>query len=347
MTLPDASRPQPALKIDVYATLRDLPPLVFPHELMDSRDLSDPALRTQLRGLGHYIMTHGAGGPMQAQRYHLWRHVQRVWHNVRLEVDVQDMAALSAWALAANAVLVMPDITICTPDLTIIMAPDGTINEAAQLPYPPDAIARRQRSLDALAGLALAALPIMPPVLGEGEVVFRDVAEMEHRLLGLFRVGAEGVALCGTPDNILSETCRTLPIDASILTPQEKAFIDAPTPVMAEQMSWRVEAASTLAWALSPSSVSLGPAEGALDVDNLVHVRKAIGAGERLALRPAGEILDLLDMTWRQHWITRQAGGAACGFSPDIMMERHAALNWLTGFDNMPDTAWDEIATPT
>lgn len=43
----------------------------------------------------------------------------------------------------------------------------------------------------------------------------------------------------------------------------------------------------------------------------------------------------------------RQAGGATCGFSPDIVMERHAALNWLTGFDNMPDTAWDEIDTPT
>ncbi|AZV37878.1 hypothetical protein CFR75_08725 [Komagataeibacter xylinus] len=142
-------------------------------------------------------------------------------------------------------------------------------------------------------------------------------------------------------------TLRDLARDASVLTPQEKTFIDAPAQGMAERLSWRVEAARTLAWALSPSSVSLGPAEGALDVDNLVHVRKAIGAGERLSLRPAGEILDLLDMTWWQHWTTRQAGGAACGFSPDIVMERHAALNWLTGFDNMPDTAWDEIDTPT
>lgn len=83
-------------------------------------------------------------------------------------------------------------------------------------------------------------------------------------------------------------TLRDLAIDASVLTPQEKTFIDAPAQGMAEQMSWRVEAASMLAWALSPSSVSLGPAEGALDVDNLVHVRKAIGAGERLSLRPAG-----------------------------------------------------------
>ncbi|QHC36480.1 hypothetical protein FMA36_14100 [Komagataeibacter xylinus] len=41
------------------------------------------------------------------------------------------------------------------------------------------------------------------------------------------------------------------------------------------------------------------------------------------------------------------SGRAACGFSPDNVMEQHAALNWLTGFDNIPDTAQDDIDTPT
>jgi hypothetical protein len=50
------------------------------------------------------------------------------------------------------------------------------------------------------------------------------------------------------------------------------------------------------------------------------------GAG----LRPAGAILDALDLQFRCHWVTRQArldGKRATGLEGGVVQERHYALN--------------------
>jgi Domain of unknown function (DUF4272) len=70
----------------------------------------------------------------------------------------------------------------------------------------------------------------------------------------------------------------------------------------------------------------------------------------KLDLRPAAEILDALDLAWRQHWIvrqTRQSDVEVEDLNPDVVMERHHALNWMTGFQNDPGTDWDNTDTPT
>jgi hypothetical protein len=70
----------------------------------------------------------------------------------------------------------------------------------------------------------------------------------------------------------------------------------------------------------------------------------------KLDLRPVAEILDALDLTWLQHWIVRQAhltGVEVEALNPDVVMERHHALNWMTGFQNDPGTDWDNTDTPT
>jgi hypothetical protein len=67
-------------------------------------------------------------------------------------------------------------------------------------------------------------------------------------------------------------------------------------------------------------------------------------------LRPAAEILDALDLAWRQHWIVRQArqtGVEVENLNPDVVIERHHALNWIAGFQNDPGTDWDNTDTPT
>ena len=69
-------------------------------------------------------------------------------------------------------------------------------------------------------------------------------------------------------------------------------------------------------------------------------------AGARL--RPTGEILDVLDLHYRLHWVVRQAGvdnqGPPAGLEVGVVRERHFALNWLVGYG---DADWDDVETPT
>jgi hypothetical protein len=117
-------------------------------------------------------------------------------------------------------------------------------------------------------------------------------------------------------------------------------------------MSWRYEALNVLLWALSIGPDHLDSAGETVDVNALSqHVLEiAKDENRKLDLRPAAEILDALDLTWRQHWIVREAGQRGVeveNLSPDVVMERHHALNWITGFQNDPGTDWDNTDTPT
>ena len=65
-------------------------------------------------------------------------------------------------------------------------------------------------------------------------------------------------------------------------------------------------------------------------------------------LRPAAEVLDVLDLTYRLHWAARRARadrrGPPAGVSPGVVLERHYALRWLVRSD---ESDWDEVQTPT
>jgi hypothetical protein len=54
--------------------------------------------------------------------------------------------------------------------------------------------------------------------------------------------------------------------------------------------------------------------------------------------------LGTLDLSYRMHWATRQAGlhnkPAPAGLEPGVILERHYALNWLVRFE---DAEWDGV----
>ncbi len=119
-------------------------------------------------------------------------------------------------------------------------------------------------------------------------------------------------------------------------------------------MAWRFEAANLLLWALGAENADIRHADSLADPDDVRRGAQALRKGGlvpgAMRLRPAAEILDALDLAWRQHWIVRQArqkGLVPDGIDPDVISERHHALNWLTGFHNDPGTSWDDVETPT
>jgi hypothetical protein len=346
-------RQEPVL-INAYATVRDLPPLGFAHQWHNQRDLSDPELAEHLDGFAGYVMSRH-GDQMTTARYHLWRHIQRVRHQVSFSVEADHLGAIEGWAVAANAILFLPDGSIRAPDGAALLTGAGETDPGAALPYPADAVARREATLARLANLEPRPLAQMPPVLGEAEVVLRPASEALRRALALCCVAVHAEAVETDESDIRPALREFNPVGMASLTPQEKAFIEAASPdaQIALQMRWRYEALNLLLWALGDEAGGIARSDVAADPAKMARAARALalkGEASESSLRPTADILDALDRTWREQWVVRQAqqdGVQPVGLDPGVVMERHVALNWLTGFNNEPGTGWDDIDTPS
>lgn len=340
--------------INAYATLVDLPPLDLPHRLLGARDRSDPELAEHLQGFVGYVMRRG-DGQMTATRYYVWRHLQRVRHHMSFEIDAGHLGWIEPWAKAANALLFLPDGSVRAPDGAVVIDAAGEGDQAAAIPYPDDAVARRARTRAALGEAALQPPASMAPALGEGELVLRGPGEVLQRALALLYVAARAHARATGLPAIPAGQEEHNPVGAAALTSQERAFVtDEGTDAdAAAALTWRYEAANTLLWALGIAGAAIDGSDEMADVDRLWASVAPLARGSdgpTLRLRPAGDILDALDRTWLEHWIVRQARQKEVEpgrINGDVVMERHVALNWLTGFQNDADVAWDDTDTPT
>ncbi|TXN07333.1 DUF4272 domain-containing protein [Methylobacterium sp. WL103] len=349
-----AAAPGETLLVNAYATVRELPLLPFPHSMLGRRDLTDPELPTHLDGFIGYVMGRG-DGRMTAGRYHLWRHLQRVRNHASFEISSAELPRLEAWALDANAVLFLPDGSVRSPDMGTLMSSAGESDPSAVLPHPADALARRARSLGRLKGLNPSPLAGMPPSIGEAELVLRTPAEVLRRSLALFHLAARAEAHASGADSIPGGRPDLNRIGYEALTPREREQIaDGCTFEDASALTWRYEAANVLAWSLGLEGGRIEDSGAQIDVNalwrSLAPLAVAGGIASAPVLRPAGEILDALDRTWREHWVVRQAREKELpleGVDGDVVAERHVAFNWLTGFQNVPDASWDDIDTPT
>ena len=354
-TQSDSNADEDSVLINAYATVRELPSYDFPHRPQARRDLSDPDLAQHLNGFAGYVMSRG-DGQMNAARYHLWRHVQRVRNHASLLVRPDNIQAMEHWARRANAILFLPDGSVRAPDLAVLMTADGEFGDASKLPYPTDAVNRRSRTLAQLSSMIPKPPASMPPSLGESEVALPSTADVVARALALFCVAEDGIAINDGSQRVRDLMQERNPIGMAALSPQERAFIEDPSPSAhaAIQMSWRYEALNVLLWALVPGE-EIEPADTTVDAPTLAQQLIVLAEDETarnaVTLRPVNEILDLLDLTWRQHWIVRQARqdgqDHVVGLEPGVVMERHHALNWLTGFQNDPGTGWDDVDTPS
>ncbi|SFB03086.1 protein of unknown function [Rhizobium sp. NFR07] len=344
-----------SILVNAYCTVRDTPPLDFPYELHGQRDLSDPALAPHVHGFIGYVMSLG-DGQMTATRYHLWRHLQRVRNHLSFEVMSDDLTDVEAWGRAANAVFFLPDGSVRAPDFSLLIAADGQSDPAAALPYQPDTIERKARTLALLTSVEPKPPASMPPAVSAAEVVLKTPAEVLERALGLFYVAARAESRHGGREPIAAGLNAANPIGFAALTPQEAAFVSAAPGegTDASVMTWRYEAANTLFWTLGIEAAQIHDSEAQADVnalwDAVAHLAGDANAAAGLQLRPVEDILDALDRTWREHWIIRQARGKGIsveGIDGDVVAERHMALNWLTSFHNPFGTSWDEVDTPT
>ncbi len=338
--------------VNAYSTLLDPTPLVFDHNLRGQRDRSDVELPDHLNGFIGFIMDSG-NREMTPSLYAVMRHLQRVHHHYSFEVEESELDALSTWGWQSNSIFFMTDSTVRDPDGAVLVAPDsGLPEDEAQIPFPADARARKLRSIEQLTSRGIETPDMLPPVLGEDEVVLRAADEVAWRALALFIVAVRAESLA---------TKRTIPVDQlrqkspmafESLSPAEHAFMNDPNPAeeLVVSMSWRYECLYVLQWALCFHE-ELSFADNICDVPLVAETM--VGRDDRqiinmARLRPVTQLLDALDMNQRMLWMARQAHIDGTDLSSKleggVVAERQHALNWLVRFEN---TDWDEVDTPS
>lgn len=338
--------------INVYCTHRNPPTLEFPHTLNGSRNLSDPELAEHLNGFIGFIMQ-GGEREMTQTLYHVYRHIERVQNHLSLEVEDDHLDAFASWAWDANAIVFLPDGSVCDPNGNVLVSPeDGSSDPDAQVPYPEDALERRHTVCQNLHEMKLQPYEGLPPVIGEGEVDLRSAKEVARRAIALMAVAVRAEGLGSGQPIPVEEIRERLPQAFEVLTPVEQAFMndDSPDQQSIINHAWRYECLLVLQWALGhfdqlhfPSAICDVP-EVVGDILNRDRDQMIAEA----KLRPTQEILDEVDLHFRLHWIARQASQegkpAPAGLDIGVIQERRVALNWLIRFENAD---WDDVDCPT
>lgn len=340
-----------AMLLNVYATHRRPPALDVPHRLLNRRDRSDPELVNHLQGFMGYVMR--GERPMTQPRYHVLRHIGRVQHHLSLEIDEGALDRFAAWARAANAIVFTVDGDVCDPDGGVLVdAETGEPEAGAAVPYPDDAIRRKQATTALLRERGVPTAAGLPPVVSEVEVDLRSPDEVARRCLALFACAVRAESIAGGEPIPLPQLRQRLPLAFEAMSPTEQAFMADPSPDQQAIVNhtWRYEALAVLRWALG-SGPALGLPSDLCDVSAVARAMLDTPGADLLAsarLRPTAELLDALDLTYRLAWAVTDARvndhPPLDALEPGVVAERHYALNWLTRFG---DADWDDVETPT
>jgi hypothetical protein len=341
-----------SIQINAYCTHRNPPVLRFPHVLNERRCRSDEGMLDHLEDFIDYVLSRG-DQQMTRVKYHVMRHIQRVQHQLAVTVGIQHLNVFEEWAQAANAICLLPDGSVRDPFGRLLIDIDGgDREEMAEVPYPEDAMARKARSELRVQRLGVQVLKSLPPVVGEVEAALRDPDEIARRALALFVTALRAESIAVGSEVLVADMRSQLPLAFKSLTPREAAFmkIEAPDEAMLDVFNWRYESLFTLQWALGLTPHLSEPTK-TCDVTALARIMVETPDDELTAgakLRFPSAILDALDLHFRLHWAIRQAAldgrRLPGGLIPNVVQERHSALNWLVRFE---DAEWDDVDTPT
>jgi hypothetical protein len=211
-----------------------------------------------------------------------------------------------------------------------------------------EGLARKARSEALLVKQGIPINAHLPVIAAARDVRPRDKAEIARRALCLMVVALKGE---GLEQEHVDRWLITHELQAHF-TPRENAFLDDPAPAYQDlaTFAWRHDAAWVLLWSLRLAEplglpTTRGDAKAAVTLMISRSTRQILS---RARPRPIAEVLDAADLIYRCHWAVVDARlkgqPAPGGLNPDVVLERHWALNWLIGYMGQ---AWDDISTDT
>jgi hypothetical protein len=181
----------------------------------------------------------------------------------------------------------------------------------------------------------------------DAEAVVRSPTETLRRTMILWLLGccADGTNYQEIRDSL--ESCGLM----SELSPSELAYMSTSSRNAQDDinMKWRLEASWALLWSMK-RLWWLNEPDTLCDCKKMVRIlgplESEAGLRHTFTMHPKAKLLDMLDLTLRQHWAFRDDYiRGVNGMSPvygRVVQERHRALKWLLSV-----TPWDDVRTDT
>ena len=224
---------------------------------------------------------------------------------------------------------------------------------------PPEAVERRNKSMALLRDRHIYVTPWLPLLWERAEEPGRTVEEVCRRAAALLIVSL--YSECRVGEHMSYEESREFvkPIiegygAEKFFSPRERAYLDDPdsTEQTQIQYAWQYENLWVMEWALGLTDDLFWPTR-ICDVPQSVRIMREYPSMEELTaaarLRPRKELLDQADLIYRLHWACVDARvmnmPAPQALEEGVVMERHRALFWLAGVDEM--CGWDDVDLST
>ena len=224
---------------------------------------------------------------------------------------------------------------------------------------PPEAVERRNKSMALLRDRHIYVTPWLPLLWERAEEPGRTLEEVCGRAAALLIVSL--YSECRVGEHMSYEESREFvnPIiegygAEGFFSPGEKAYLDDPNSTEQTQIqyAWQYENLWVMEWALGLTDDLFWPTR-ICDVPQSVRIMREYPSMEELTaaarLRPRKELLDQADLIYRLHWACVDARvmgmPAPQELEEGVVMERHRALFWLAGCDEM--CPWDDVDLST
>lgn len=225
---------------------------------------------------------------------------------------------------------------------------------------PPEAVERRNKSMALLRDRHIYVTPWLPLLWERAEEPGRTVEEVCRRAAALLIVSL--YSECRVGEHMSYEESREFvnPIiesygaEESFFSPEEWTYLNDPNSTEQTQIqyAWQYENLWVMEWALGLTDDLFWPTR-ICDVPQSVRIMRDYPSMEELTaaarLRPRKELLNQADLIYRLHWACVDARvmgmPAPQELEEGVVMERHRALFWLAGCDEM--CPWDDVDLST
>ncbi|MDQ3279477.1 MAG: DUF4272 domain-containing protein, partial [Bacteroidota bacterium] len=213
---------------------------------------------------------------------------------------------------------------------------------------PKTALQRKAQTETLLRSMNIPYIDHLPLLEEEEEARLRSPQDVAKRILVLTYLGYVSEVPDSKPEVVqfLQEqdiwnhaSAHEKELFAKDLTEQEQINI-----------SWRSEATWLLLWAIhrvERLDIPVHEVNIADILQRLPGLLEDTGTFvQQASLRPASQILDTADLTYRLHWAVRHTqlnNLKPLAVNPGIIEERHYAVNWLTYYAD----DWDDVTTDT
>ena len=279
----------------------------------------------------------------------------------RMGVATQALRGVLTWGMDA----------LVDPKGQVILSKDGRSDLEYYMPNelplpadwakdaPPESIERRNRSVALLREKHIYVTPWLPLLHERSEEPGRTAAEVCSRAAALLIVSLYSECRLGEKMSYQEAREFVAPIIESYgagesFSPHEKKYLDDPDSDEKTQIqyAWQYENLWVMEWALGLTDDLFWPGR-ICDVPKSARLMREHPTMEELLaaakLRPRKELLEQADLIYRLHWACVDARvmnmPAPRGLEEGVVMERHRALFWLAGCDEM--CPWDDVDLST